>query len=134
MRSLKEGDAVRLSQDSSNASDVPLDVAAPCLAVPVRSGVPEASAVAFFGLHQSGNDITPDESEMLERLAARAAMAYERVFTAILREQVTALKQELAAQQPAAPPPPAVMEREPSPLVTTIGVIGLLMLVRVSPH
>ena len=99
LRSLKEGDAVRLSQDSSNASDVPLDVAAPCLAVPVRSGVPEASAVAFFGLHQSGNDITPDESEMLERLAARAAMAYERVFTAILRKEVAQLKQQLAARQ-----------------------------------
>jgi hypothetical protein len=103
LRSLKEGDPVHLSQDSLNASDVPLDLAAPCLAVPVRSGVPEASAVVLFGPHQSGNDITADESEMLELLAARAAMAYERVFTAILRKEVATLKQKLAAQQPATP-------------------------------
>ena len=104
LSSLREGNSVRLSQDSlhppslapDRPHDTPSGLGAPCLAVPVRSGVPEASAVALFGLHQSGNDITPDESEMLERLAARAAMAYEREFTAMLRKEVTQLKQQLA--------------------------------------
>jgi len=99
LRSLKEGDPVRIHQDFWDATDLPSALAAPCLSVPVRSGVPEATAVAIFGLHQSGNDITPDESEMLERLAARAAIAYERVFTAMLRKEVAQLKQQLAEQQ-----------------------------------
>jgi len=87
--------------------DLPSGLAAPCLAVPVRSGVPEASAVALFGPHQSGNDITPDESEMLEHLTARAAMAYERVVTAMLRKQVADLQHQLSARQPPAPVNPA---------------------------
>ena len=97
LRSLKEGDPVRIHQDSWDAPDLPSALAAPCLSVPVRSGVPEATAVAVFGPHLSGNDITPDESEMLQRLAARAAIAYERVFTAMLRKEVAQLKQQLAA-------------------------------------
>ncbi len=97
LRSLKEGDPVRIHQDSWDAPDLPAALAAPCLSVPVRSGVPEATAVALFGPHLSGNDITPDESEMLQRLAARAAIAYERVFTAMLRKEVAQLKQQLAA-------------------------------------
>jgi hypothetical protein len=101
---LKDGEPVRIGHDPENSPDLspdqPLDLpsglAAPCFSVPVRSGVPEATAVALFGLHQSGNDITADESEMLERLAARAAMAYERVFTAILRKEVAMLRQQAA--------------------------------------
>jgi hypothetical protein len=111
VRSLKDAEPVRLAQDASNAPDqllgLPSGLAAPCLAVPIRSGVPEATAVALFGPHDSGNDITPDESEMLERLAARTAIAYERVVTTMLRQEVATLKQQLAAQQSAAPVNPA---------------------------
>jgi len=113
LRCLKEGEPVRIGHDPWNSlgqsnglppdqsldlsNDLPSGLAAPSLAVPVRSGVPEATAIALFGPHQSGNDITPDESEMLERMAARAAIAYERAVTAMLREEVADLKQQLAA-------------------------------------
>jgi hypothetical protein len=107
LRCLKEGEPVRIGHDGWNSPDLPSGLAAPCLAVPVRSGVPEATTVTLFGPHQSGNDISPDESEMLERLAARAALAYERVVTAMLRQQVATLRQQLEAQQPAAPASPA---------------------------
>jgi hypothetical protein len=111
VRTLKVAEPVRLAQDASNAPDQLLDLpsglAAPCLAVPVRSGVPEGTAVALFGPHHSGNDITLEESEMLERLAARAAIAYERVVTTMLRQEVATLKQKLAAQQSATPVNPA---------------------------
>jgi len=111
VRTLKDAEPVRLAQDASNAPDQLLDLpsglAAPCLAVPVRSGVPEGTAVALFGPHHSGNDITLEESEMLERLAARAAIAYERVVTTMLRQEVATLKQKLAAQQSATPVNPA---------------------------
>jgi len=114
LRSLKDAEPVRIGHDAQDSPgqsndlppdqllDLPSGLAAPCLSVPVRSGVPEATAVALFGPHQSGNDITSDESEMLERLAARAAIAYERVVTAMLRQEVANLKQQLAVQQSSA--------------------------------
>jgi hypothetical protein len=70
---------------------------APCLSVPVRSGIPEASAVILLGPHESGNDIDADEREMLEKLAARAAAGYERIVARSLREQVAELKAEVNA-------------------------------------
>jgi hypothetical protein len=70
---------------------------APCLSVPVRSGMPEATAVFLLGPHDTGNDIDADEREMLEKLAARAAAGYERVVARLLREQVAQLKGEVAA-------------------------------------
>ena len=104
LRCLKDGEPVRIGHDPWNSPellpdqplDLPSGLAAPSLTVPVRSGVPEATAVALFGPHQSGNDITADEAEMLERLAARAAMAYERVFTGMLRKEVAMLRQQAA--------------------------------------
>jgi hypothetical protein len=104
---LKADAPIRLAHEAWSSPDLPSGLEAPCIAVPVRSGVPEATAIVLFGPHQSGNDITPDESEMLERLGARAAIAYERVFTAMLRKEVANLKQQLAAQQLAAPVNPA---------------------------
>jgi hypothetical protein len=71
---------------------------APCLSVPVRSGIPEATAVVLLGPHESGNDIDPDEREMLEKLAARAAAGYERVVAHSLRQEVAQLKAQLASQ------------------------------------
>jgi hypothetical protein len=70
---------------------------APCLSVPVRSGIPEATAVFLLGPHDTGNDIEADEREMLEKLAARAAAGYERVVARLLRDEVAQLKGEVAA-------------------------------------
>src|SRR5271156_4106160 len=119
LRSLKDAEPVRIGHDAQDSPgqsndlppdqllDLPSGLAAPCLSVPVRSGVPGATAVALFGPHQSGNDITSDESEMLERLASRAAIAYERVVTAMLRQEVANLKQQLVSHQPSTPLNPA---------------------------
>ena len=60
---------------------------APCLSVPVRSGITEATAVVLLGPHETGNDIDADEREMLDRLAERAATSYERVVTGMLRQE-----------------------------------------------
>ena len=69
---------------------------APCLSVPVRSGVPEATAVILYGPHDTGNDINDDECEMLEGFADHAAVAYERVITAMVRKELARLREELA--------------------------------------
>jgi hypothetical protein len=80
---------------------------APSLSVPVRSGIPEATAVVLLGPHETGNDIDADEREMLDQFAERAAAAYERVVTTLLRQEVAQLKSQLAAIPQRDPPAPA---------------------------
>jgi len=99
LRSLQAGCPVRLGEDDWNCVELPSGVQAPCLSVPVRSGVPEATAVILFGPHQTGTDINDDECEMLEGFADRAAVAYERVITAMVRKELARLKEEIAALQ-----------------------------------
>ena len=49
-----------------------------------------------LGRISSGNDLDADEREMLDRLAVRAAAAYERVVTSLLLREVEQLKTQLA--------------------------------------
>ena len=98
LRSLELGKPVRLSQEDSDSLELPTGMEAPCLSVPVRSGIPEATAVFLLGPHDTGNDIDADEREMLEKLAARAAAGYERVVAQLLRQEVAQLKAQLASQ------------------------------------
>jgi hypothetical protein len=96
LRSLDIGAPVRLGRDGWHSEGLPSGLEGPSLAVPVRSGVPEATAVALFGPHRSGNDIDDDEREMIDRLALNAATGYERVVATMLRKEVTQLRAELA--------------------------------------
>jgi hypothetical protein len=98
LRSLEVGAPVRLDH-GWDADGLPSGLEAPCLSVPVRSEIPEATAVALFGPHETGNDIDEDEREVLDQLAARAAAGYERVITALLRQEVAELKAQLTALQ-----------------------------------
>ncbi len=97
LRSLQLGEPVRLNQEDSQSLALPTGMEAPCLSVPVRSGIPEATAVLLLGPHESGNDIDADEREMLEKLATHAAAGYERIAARLLREQVAELKAEVNA-------------------------------------
>src|ERR1700722_5697187 len=97
LRSLELGEPVRLTQEDSDSLELPTGMEAPCLSVPVRSGIPEATAIFLLGPHDTGNDIEADEREMLEKLAARAAAGYERVVARLLRDEVAQLKGEVAA-------------------------------------
>jgi hypothetical protein len=95
LRCLEVGAPVRLDHVGWDSPELPDGLEAPCLSVPIRSGIPEATAVALFGPHQSGNDIDADEREMLDRFAMRAAAGYERVVTGLLRQEVAQLKARL---------------------------------------
>jgi hypothetical protein len=97
LRSLELGESVRLNQEDSESLALPNGMEAPCLSVPVRSGIPEATGVVLLGPHDSGNDIDADERDMLEKLAAHAAAGYERIVSRLLREQVAELKAEVKA-------------------------------------
>ncbi len=99
LRSLALGAPVRLPRAHANLPD---DDLAPCLAVPVCGGASEGIAVALFGAHESGSDIDGDERGMLQTLAVRAAAAYDRVETELLRREVREMRARLAAFQGAA--------------------------------
>jgi hypothetical protein len=97
LRSLEVGEPVRLNPEDSESLELPAGMEAPCLSVPVSSGIPEATAVLLLGPHATGNDIDADEREMLEKLAARAAAGYERVVARLLTDEVAKLKAEVVA-------------------------------------
>jgi hypothetical protein len=99
LRSLQVGAPVRLNHDDWDSDELPPGMDAPCLSVPVRSGITEATAVVLLGPHETGNDIDADEREMLDRLAARAAAGYERVVTGMLRQEVAQLKAQVVELQ-----------------------------------
>ena len=101
LQCLETGEPVRLSHDDWISPELPAGLEAPCLSVPVESEIPEATAVALFGPHQSGNDLDDDELEMLQKLATRAAAGYERVVTRMLRQEVATLKSQLETIQAA---------------------------------
>jgi hypothetical protein len=96
---LEVGEPLRLGHDDWVSQEIPSGLRAPCLSVPVESEIPEATAVALFGPHESGNDLDEDEIELLQKLATRAASSYERVVTQLLRKQVAELKSQLIAMQ-----------------------------------
>jgi len=92
---LQDGKPFRLPEAEWEWLGLPAGVKAPCLSVPIRGVVPEATAVALFGPHETGNDIDPDECQMLGRLGQRAARAYERVITRMLRQEVAELRAQI---------------------------------------
>jgi hypothetical protein len=101
LRSLQVGAPLRLPHEGGDQRGLPTGLEAPCLSVPLCSGIPEATAVALFGSHQAGNDIDADEREMLGRLATKTTAASERVIADLLRQQVAQLQKQLAELQSA---------------------------------
>ncbi len=90
---------VRLPRDGWVPPGLVSELQAPCLAIPVCSDALGVVAIILLGPHENGNDIDPDECEMLGQLATRAAAGYERVAFRRLREEVTELRARLGALQ-----------------------------------
>jgi hypothetical protein len=68
---------------------------APCLAVPVFGWTGQAKAIALFGPHATGSDITRDEREMLHALAVQAGRGYERIEVEMMRRELRDLRGRL---------------------------------------
>jgi hypothetical protein len=98
LASLARGAPLRLLRGRWQHHGLPGDDQAPCLAVPVCGGAAEGIAVALFGPHVTGSDITADERDLLRVFASRAALAYDRVETESLRREVGALRAALASR------------------------------------
>jgi hypothetical protein len=72
-------DAVRLG--------LPVGLASPTLAVPICDRL-TCHAIALYGPHAIGADLSHDERAMLARLATAAALAYRHVEVEMLRRQL----------------------------------------------
>jgi hypothetical protein len=77
---------------------------APCLAVPVFGWTGQAKAIALFGPHATGSDITRDEREMLHALALQAGRGYERIEVETMRLELQDLRLRLDTSIKAPPP------------------------------
>jgi hypothetical protein len=89
------GQPFQIDAADAERLNFPAGLAAPTLAVPVRDRL-RCFAVALYGPHASGADLTIDERAMLGRLADDAALAYARVETEALSRQVAALELRLS--------------------------------------
>jgi len=74
----------------AEALDFPSGLEAPTVAIPVGDRL-KCFAMALYGPHVTGADLTADERAMLGRLAEDAALAYAHVETESLRSQVASL-------------------------------------------
>jgi hypothetical protein len=81
-------DAVRLG--------LPSELATPTLAVPIRDRL-ACHALALYGPHATGADLSHDERAMLARLAEAAALAYQNVEADALRRQVATFRSQSVA-------------------------------------
>ena len=86
---------VRLAPQQWRGDFWPGEDQAPCLAVPIFGLAGQATAIALFGPHVTGSDITPDEYEMLQALAVQAGHGYDRVEMATLRRELCDLRTQL---------------------------------------
>jgi hypothetical protein len=85
--SIKPLDARRLG--------LPAGLASPTVAVPVSDRL-TFHALALYGPHASGADLSHDEQNMLARLAEAAALAYRHVEADALRRQIGTLRSRTA--------------------------------------
>lgn len=83
--------------DPADAEDLsfPPGLETPTLAVPVANRL-KCFAVAFYGPHVTGADLTADEQAMLRRLAEDAALAYAHVESESMRREIELLKLSLS--------------------------------------
>ena len=93
--------AFRISEVHWPRGDLPRANAYPALALPivVRNDV---VAIAFYGAHNNGADLDPDEIRIVSQLAVAAGAAYDHLEAAALRGENESLRTRLAAvEQPA---------------------------------
>jgi hypothetical protein len=81
----------------------PSEEQAPCLAVPIFGWTGQPIALALFGPHETGSDITPDECDLLHMLAIQAGHGYDCIEKETLRRELRDLRAQLAGRAEAPP-------------------------------
>jgi hypothetical protein len=87
----RNGQPFALHPDDAGRLGLPTGLASPTVAVPVRDRL-TLHALALYGPHATGADLTRDEQSMLSRLAEAAALAYRHVEADGLRRQIAVLR------------------------------------------
>jgi hypothetical protein len=95
LSNLATGAPFAIDADDAERLGFPRGIAAPTLAVPVRNRL-RWFAVALYGPHATGADLTSDERALLAQLADNAALAYAYAETEALRREVAKLRRRLS--------------------------------------
>ncbi len=93
----QDGAPLPISPDDAARLGLPTGLAAPTLAVPVADRL-ACHALALYGPHATGAELSRDERDMLARLAHSAALAYRNLEAEALRRRIGELQ---ATVQPA---------------------------------
>jgi len=101
LTAIERGEPFPIDPADAERLGFPPGLAAPTVAAPIGTRL-HCYAVALYGPHATGADLSLDERAMLARLAADAALAYGRAETETLRRQVAALQARLAEPLPVA--------------------------------
>ena len=97
LRAAPDGAPLPISPDDAARLGLPTGLAAPTLAVPVADRL-ACHALALYGPHATGAELSRDERDMLARLAHSAALAYRNLEAEALRRRIGELQ---ATVQPA---------------------------------
>jgi hypothetical protein len=87
----KDATPFAIGPDDAARLGLPVGLAAPTLAAPVADRL-ACHALALYGPHAMGAELSHDEGKMLARLASAAALAYRHLGAQRLREQIAALQ------------------------------------------
>jgi hypothetical protein len=90
----KNGRPFAIHRDDAVRLGLPSGLAAPTVAVPIRDRL-ACHALALYGPHATGADLSHDEQAMLARLADAAALAYRHIETEALRRQIITFQSQL---------------------------------------
>ncbi len=99
---IERGEPFPIDPTDAERLGFPPGLAAPIVAVPIGNRL-DCHAVALYGPHATGADLSHDEQAMLARLAGDAALAYGKAERESLRRQVSDLQARLAAPVPLGP-------------------------------
>jgi hypothetical protein len=88
---VQQGRPFPIHQDDAVRLGLPAGLASPSVAVPVRDRL-ACHAIALYGPHATGADLSHDERAMLGSLAEAAALAYRHVEADMLRRQIVTFR------------------------------------------
>ena len=98
----QRGTPFPIRPDDARRLGLPVGLAAPVLGLPICDRL-SYHALALYGPHSVGADLSRDEQAMLARLAEAAALSYRHVEADALRRQVQTLRTQLLTDAPSDP-------------------------------
>jgi hypothetical protein len=92
LASVQKGPPLPIRPDDAVRLGLPIGLPSPTVAIPIRDHL-ACHALALYGPHATGADLSDDERALLARLAETAALAYRDVEADALRRQIAILRE-----------------------------------------